>query len=251
MIRLLFGIVALLISLLFTSCNRPSSTSPNRADCLIIQKEKLSDYFLIVAVDAKGLEYTSLEAFLTSLQGVKDRSVGHAWIILGSKRDELIRTYGHSGEFGLSAPRYLDEMWYLIKQQDPNPLRVFYHSRGDGVLERDAGGHVPTYAVSISITSDQYKKIENYCERGVYDFGQYNLLNHHCIHFVRSILAIIGIQVDCEVSIAIPKKTTVYGREVVLWTNPVLQQMIIEIPERLQAELQRLVACGIGEVIQF
>lgn len=211
----------------------------------------LPDQFLIAAVDARGLDYSSVPQFLHTLHKSRERSVGHAWVIVGQKLNGQINlvTLGHTGEFGVRAPRFLDQLAYLIQKNDPNPLRVLYQTRDDGVLEQSSGGHRATLAVCIPITQQQALAVQRYCQEGGYDFSRYNILNHHCVHFVRSVLAIVGVEVDCEVEVVVPKTLELFGRKVQLWNNPELQILLIETPEKLQAELARLLEVGKAQKI--
>jgi hypothetical protein len=134
-----------------------------------------SEYNLIVLVDARHLDYSSPQAFFLSMRyGLflpQEPTIGHAWIILSGKIDGRDWSFegGHTGEFGLTAPRYFDEVIRRsLENNERNPASYLFSSLHDGCLQEGSGGHIPTYAAAFPLTQEGFLRVHHLLEN--YDF---------------------------------------------------------------------------------
>ncbi len=221
-----------LLILLLTACSVKSS----HHEVAILKEE----YLLIVAVDAKNFNYSDLGSYLTSLTLDEHRDVGHAWVALKGHINGMpvCLMGGHSGEFGQTAPRYLDTFYYLVKQNDPNPVSALFKIRQDGVFEEGNGGHKPTFAVAFVLNKESFQKVLKLLERDGYDFASYNLLNHHCVHFAATCLAVAGFPVEVSSWYELPQRGEIFGIPVQLWSQKEYSGFELSTPETLEWALR-------------
>ncbi len=208
------------------------------------------DYLLMVAVDAKHLDYSSLEAFIDSVahhpDGSIDRGIGHAWVAIRGMQDgePFHVVCGHTGEFPGYQPRYLDQLYAVVQRGEPNPLKIFYETRFDGKLEYGSGGHFPSFAVAIPINKQQFQRLKEFIGKGGYDFQTYNILHHQCVHFAACCLAIVDLPIDVSKEYRLPQYAELFGKRVSLWNDPQLSVLEPSTPELLEIALLRLVHEG-------
>ena len=200
----------------YISCYRYlSSIRENRC-----QQFQGSEYALIVLVDARHLLYAKPEQFFSTLtQGLflpTDRSIGHAWIVLKGK--EELYEVGHSGEYGIDAPKYFDELLNLSRHNDANPARYLFSLLSDGRKEKGSGGHVPSYAVAFPISHEQFMRVQRLFQ--AYDFSSWGLRGPNCVRFVLSALSCIGKDICCQETILLPSSFQLGREKVLLWKNP-------------------------------
>lgn len=193
-----------------------------------ISSKDIPPYFLVINVNAPRLNYESFDAFIKTLQwGVlfrRDPMIGHVWVILGGKIKE--RTYffegGHSGELGLSAPKYFDEVLRRAQEGlDPNPVQYLYKALPDGYLEIGPGIHTPTSSILIPLSRQQFLScLSLFDPRSGYDFSHWSLRDHNCITFLQALLSRADIYTHLQQShIQIPEKIQMDRRKIRLWTD--------------------------------
>jgi hypothetical protein len=209
------------------------------------------EYFLVVLVDARHLDYTSPSNYFCSLsQGLfldQDPNTGHAWIVLIGKEDghPWVFEGGHTGEFGLYAPRYFDEVVRLSwDEHHPNPAYYLFTTLPDGTIQYGSGGHTPTFAAAFPLTEVGYCRVRRLLAQDGYDFSQWGIRGPNCIRFVHSCLAAIGVEVDCQETFVMPPSFRYKGEEVTLWSDPVYSKFDIETPELLEKRLWELTEEG-------
>ena len=212
-----------------------------------------SDYYLVVLVDARHLDYsTPTKYFCTLSRGLflrQDPNTGHTWIILAGKQDgkEWLFEGGHTGEFGLYAPRYFDEVVRLAcEEQDPNPASYLFSALPDGCLQYGSGGHDPTFAAAFPLTEEGYHRVRRLLAEGGYDFSRWGILGPNCIRFSLACLASIGIELSCKETFVLPHSFVYQGEEVHLWTDPAFSNLCVDTPELLEKRLWELVEDGKG-----
>lgn len=226
------------------------------------------EYFLIILVDAKHLDYTDTNLFLHSIakhprDGGKNGDFGHAWIYLQGKRSGrlVVVEGGHSGEWREPPARYFDgimnynECGYanpmddslLNERYEPNPIRYLWYARDDGYFQKGAGGHVPSYAAKISLTSQQFERILDFIHPRHYPYQSYALLSSQCCTFVTQIAALAGLQLDSEITMNVAP--FVYYRKsfVRLWENPFFSSITFASPDMLEKKLIEAVENGYAE----
>lgn len=254
----IFSFLFLLTLGLFTSCSqRMSDSYVHRYQYLggvqatnqsSPQFSGNSEYFLAILVDARHLDYTSPEHYFSTLaQGLflpQDPNTGHTWVILSGKEEgkRWVFEGGHTGEFGLYAPRYFDEVVRLSwEEKDPNPASYLFHPLPDGSLQYGSGGHTPTFAAAFPLTEEGYRRVKRLLTNDGYDFSRWGILGPNCMKFSLACLASIGIELNCQEKVELPKSFTYKGIEVSLWSDPTFSCIYIETPELLEKRLWDLV----------
>ncbi len=199
-------------------------------------------YSLVVLVDAKHLDYTSPEAFFTSMHyGLflpQDPTIGHAWIKLSGKVNGKPWTFegGHTGEFGLTAPKYFDEVVRRsLETSDPNPAQYLFSDLPDGYLQKGSGGHNPTLAVAFPLTQEEFLNLYRLIPK--YDFTIWSLQDHQCVHFVLSCLAAIDVELDCAQTLHLPSEFMWKNKKIRLWQDPQYASLNLTTPDALEKSL--------------
>lgn len=208
---------------------------------------------LVVYVSSRGLQYESGERFFESLlkQGDSPR-IGHAWVALCKKNErEVVERIegGHSGEFGVIAPQYLERLVQSALNPDiANPIQVLYEPLEDGQFEKGGGGYTPTFAASFSLTEEGYDAISTLLEghSGAYPFHRWSLTNFTCVRFVLTCLGRIGIILDATTRMNVESVVSIRGTPLRMWTDSRFSSLIVETPEKLESELKRMVALGVA-----
>lgn len=210
----------------------------------LFQKE--TDYYLVICVDAKHLDYSDIDSLLSTIakhpNGSRSRDYGHAWIRLVGMKDEKKMMFegGHSGELGRIRPTYLDGVYALATKKpipDPNPVQYLFGALPDGFLQKGSGGHKPTFACRIELTENQFTTIWDFCTKGSYDYSRYSLTENQCTHFVVRVAALIGLELDAEVTMKIPKRAKFWSREIILWNDPRYSTISFLSPDALEKSL--------------
>jgi hypothetical protein len=203
-----------------------------------------SDYFLVVLVDARHLDYSSPRNYFSTLsQGLflpQDPNTGHTWIVLAGKEERKPWVFegGHTGEFGLYAPRYFDEVVRLSWDENhPNPASYLFDSLPDGCLQYGSGGHFPTFAAAFPLTENGYRRVRRLLTAGGYDFSRWGIRGPNCIHFSLACLASVGIELNCKETIRLPRSFTYKGAEIELWSDPTFSTFCVDTPELLEKRL--------------
>jgi hypothetical protein len=211
-----------------------------------------SDDFLVLLVDAKHLDYSNMQTLLKSMVKhpgtfCKNSEVGHCWVYLRGIMDgECIEIEGgHSGELGISQPKYFEGVMNNIECGCKNPIEYLWCPLNDGYFEAGSGRHRPTYAVRIQITPSQFREIYQFIH--AYPYWQYSLTQSQCTTFVTQIAELIGIELDGEVSVNIPQKMTLCRETLTLWQDPCYSRIEFPSPDRLEVSLKQLVCEGVAQ----
>jgi hypothetical protein len=214
----------------------PTSSATNGPGC-----------YLVVLVDAKGIDYSSPERFLKTMakhpRGDKqDRSIGHAWLILAGPLTWL--ECGHTGEFGLERPGYRDSVQGAIDRADPNPIATFWTDLKDGRREAGSGGHEPSAAVRFDLTQQQYESIRVFIAD--YDYSSFSIREKACTAFVTQAATLADVTLGHLVTLDIPMRTRFQGKEVQWWSDPRYSRLTFGSPDVLEKSLKQAVENGIG-----
>ena len=200
------------------------------------------EYSLLVLVEARHLDYSSPEAFFTSMHyGLllpQDPTIGHAWIKLSGKINGKPWTFegGHTGEFGLTAPKYFDEVVRLsFETSDPNPAKYLFSSLPDGYLQKGPGGHFPTLVVAFPLTKEEFLNLYRFIQK--YDFTQWSLQNHQCVHFVQACLGTIGVPIFCTQTLHLPHEFIWKNERIRLWQDAEYGELTLATPDALEKAL--------------
>lgn len=216
---------------------------------------KEPEYFLVVLVDARHLDYSSPSKYFSTLsQGLffpQDPNTGHTWVVLAGKEDgkDWFFEGGHTGEFGLYAPRYFDEVVRLaLDEGHPNPASYLFTTLPDGCLQYGSGGHLPTFAVAFPLTKEGFFRVHRLLANEGYDFSRWGIQGPNCIRFSLACLAAIGIEISCQENFVLPKSFAYKGRQILLWSDPSFSCITVETPELFEKMLWGLVESGKGSV---
>lgn len=227
-----------------------------------------SDYYLVIYVNARHLDYTDNYSFLNTIirhpsDGSRNRDIGHVWIYLQGILDgELAYLYGgHSGELGFSQAKYFDGIMNYIdfgyanpsKEQaqspryESNPVKYLWASQNDGYFEFGSGGHCPTYAAKIDLTCQQFEAMLEFAK--TYDFSSYALIGKQCCSFAAGLAALGGLNLECEIAIALNKELYLKGERIRFWDDPIYSQLVLASPDMVERSLMKAVSEGNAEYV--
>jgi len=208
---------------------------------------KTTDFFLIVLVDARHLDYSNGKSLLQSL--AKHNDVGHAWIYLQGvvNGERIVVEGGHSGELGVFHPRYMEGVMDNIEAGDPNPIKYLWETQKDGFFQKGSGNHSPTFAAKIDLTQKQFEGILTYINPKHFDYSNYAMTGNQCASFVAQIAQIADLSIACEVTVPIKKSLSIWGKRYVLWTDPWYSSLKISSPDVVERTLMHCVRSGQAE----
>lgn len=223
-----------------------------------------SDFFLVLLVDARHLDYTECRSFIRTVakhpsDGSKSGDVGHAWVCLRGIVDQEVIALegGHSGETGRFQARYFDGVMNSIDFGDPNPTEVtsytyepdpvkyLWEVQRDGFFQCGRGAHWPTYAIKVSLTQEQFQSILCFIE--TYDFSTYSLTSSQCTSFAAAIASLAGLDLEFCAFMQIPSSLTLGGANIRLWSDPCYSELIVPSPDVLERSMMRAVREGRAE----
>lgn len=202
---------------------------------LFVSLQATDDYYIVFLVNARNLDYSSSRHLLKTIakhpsDWSKNGDVGHAWIYLSGP---TIIEGGHSGELGIEQPRYMDGVMDNMALGAKNPISYLWCSQCDGFFQGGNGGHAPTFAAKISLSSTQYEAI--YAFICSYPYENYSLTNHQCCDFVREIGALAGIALETHVTVKL---------DPIFWEDSAYEYLTFGTPDRLEKSLKALVKEG-------
>lgn len=265
----MLGRIAVVLLLILASCARPTSEAYRemyahldwpKPCCKTIHE---TDYFLVILVDARHLDYSDCRSFITTVAKhpsdmSKTGDVGHAWIFLQG-RQNCVPVYlegGFSGERGMNQPRYVDGMMNYVDYgcldpdkdpmgYEPNPAKYLWEVQHDGFFQWGPGKHRPNYAAKITLTEEQFTAIARFVEN--YDYANYSLVSNQCCTFITEIGSLIGLDLETNVSLPIDSEIDFGSNRMVLWTDPQYAELPLSTPDFLEKRLMELVAEGQAE----
>jgi hypothetical protein len=212
------------------------------------------EYFLVILVDARHLDYTQTDKFLHSVakhpsDGSKTRDVGHAWIYLQGKwqGQRLIIEGGHSGEREEYPPRYFDGLMNYHEEGYANPIEYLWTVREDGFFQKGSGGHRPTFAAKVSLTQGQFYRILRFIHPRYYPYQHYSLLGPQCSSFVTQVAALAGLNLSSHVTMHLAPRVCYGGRIIRLWQDPHYATITFSTPDVIEKSLMNAVKEGKAE----
>ena len=208
-------------------------------------------YFLVVLVDARHLDYSSPYRYLSTLSAsfITERAPdpGHAWIVLSGYKDgkPWIFEGGHSVNCNSLMGAYIRDVTGLLQtQSDPNPVRHLFRVTEKGFFEYGSGENRPTFAAAIPLTKDGFDRICKLFDSDGYDFSQWGVRGPNCVQFALSCLATIGIELECYDVLPLPPSLSFLGKELPLWSDPQYASLALKTPDLLEKRLWELVKRG-------
>lgn len=222
------------IALLLTGCHKPIPLDDS--------------YSLVLLVNARQLDYSNASTCLKTTakhpsDGSKNGDVGHAWILLKGPEGEI--EGGQSGETGRYQPKYMEGVIDNIELGAEDPVSYLFCAQCDGFFQKGNGGHRPTLAVKLEITSEQYQAIQNLIE--TYPYHEYSLTSHQCTTFVKEAAALANVNLEDEVRIPIPQNIKLSGRKQLFWSDPKYALLSCGSPDRLEQSMKELLYQGRGQ----
>jgi hypothetical protein len=236
-----FRYLILLSLLLISGCGVPHSKAYqafySHLELPLSKSERIDegDFFLVILVDARHLNYSDSLSFLRSLAAEPTSRFGHAWIYLNGRKagHRYVVEGGHSGELGAVQPTYFDgimnyndwgyanptEAQKKTVRYEPDPIKYLWAVQQDGFFQKGAGGHTPTFAAKVNLTQEQFEAILEFIERE-YPFEKYSLTGFQCASFVSQVAALADLRLDCSLSMSIQKQCFFGGRIVRFRQSP-------------------------------
>jgi hypothetical protein len=170
------------------------------------------------------------------------RPWAHSWLILESPRDRL--EFGHTGDLGITTPRYHEGVFQKIKEGDPNPIAYLWQTMADGQFQIGKPNRPPTFVWRMPITRRRYQLIHEYVMQRKYN--QFGLRSDNCTNLVAETAALAGINLIHRIRLTMPQETKVWGRTLRVWTDPQYRILEYGTPEVLDEDLRQLARLGIG-----
>jgi len=218
-----------------------------------------TDYFLVILVDARHLDYSNAKTFIKTMRKhpddcSKNGDVGHAWIYLQGLKDNqrFIIEGGHSGELGVIQAKYFNGIMNNIdygyanpspsqmckRTHEPNPVKYLWESQHDGYFQQGSGRHNPTFAVKVNLTQEQFEQILLYIN--AYHFSDYAITGNQCSSFVAQVAVLAGVDVNCHVTIPVEPFMHVKGGALHLWEDPNYSLLTVSSPDVIEHCLMQL-----------
>lgn len=227
-----------------------------------------SDFFLIVLVDARHLDYSDNRSLLKTLvkhpsDGSKNSDVGHAWIYLQGIVDgeRVFVEGGHSGELGCIQAKYFEGVMNGINYGDPNPssdhkkrprdepnpIKYLWATQYDGFFQEGSGNHVPTFAAKVDLSEEQFQRILTFIDPQNYHYHEYALSRNQCSSFVAQVASLANFSISCETTISIEPELKVGGERLRLWKDPQYSHFTFSTPDVIEVSLMEAVVEGRAE----
>jgi hypothetical protein len=223
-------------------------------------------YYLVLLVHAAGLDYQDEKSLLRSLykrSRFKGGFLGHSWVLLsgiengrqrvvevglspkGEGSIQFFRGVLDLAEYGYANPT---EEQRRHPRHEPDPISYLWRDHGNGYLQPASEARIsPTYAAKLDLDAAQYRAIRERLDPALPDHERFQLTGRQCSSFLAEIAALAGVSLRHQVTIPIPRRVEVGGRQVRLWTDPAYASMTLSSPDVLEQELRRLVAAGGAE----
>jgi hypothetical protein len=216
-----------------------------------------SDYFLIVLVNARHLDYTDTVSFFNTVakhpsDGSLTGDFGHAWIFLKGKLkgETILIEGGHSGERGVMQARYFDGIMNYndsISPHEPNPAKYLWETLNDGYFEKGSGGHRPTFAAKVDLTENEFMNILAFIHPSSYPYMQYALTGQQCSSFAAQAAALGHFYFESETTMAIRPRVWYGNQWVRLWDDPCYSTIRFATPDVIEKGLMKAVKEGRAE----
>jgi len=227
-LRVIFVLLVVLIVCLLAACRHQTVEEP------VFTNE---GPYVVLLVDAQHLDYTNVETLFYSIHSNPRATVGHAWFYLSGNHGVI--EGGHSGELGITEPRYLESIF--LYKEEPNPVRHLFKSLNDGYFETGPGIHKPTYAIRVELSQMQYEMILRTIDPNCYPYARYSLTDNQCATLVAKVAALAGVPLEHEITIPIQQRVLLNDEELQLWDDPIYSSMTVSSPDVLEKSMQQAV----------
>ncbi|MHB8882456.1 MAG: hypothetical protein ACYC69_13215 [Thermodesulfovibrionales bacterium] len=196
-------------------------------------------YYLYILNEAADWDYSDASTLVFSIW---KRPWAHSWLILEKPEERM--EFGHTGDLGISKPRFHDGVYQKIREGDPNPIAYLWQTMADGQLQLGKPNRPPTFVWRMPITKQRYQVIHEHVMRRKYD--QFGVTSNNCTDMVAETAALAGINLIHRMRLTLPQETKVMGKTLRVWTDPQYRILEYGTPEVLDADLRQLARVGIG-----
>jgi hypothetical protein len=196
-------------------------------------------YYLYILNESADWDYSGAASLVFTIWM---RPWAHSWLILENHGDRL--EFGHTGDLGITKPRYHEGVFKRIQEGDPNPIAYLWQTMADGQFQIGKPNRPPTFVWRMPITRRRYQLIHDYVMGRKYD--QFGVRTNNCTDFVTEAAALAGINLIHRIRLTLPPETKVFGRTLRVWTDPHYRILEYGTPEVLDADLRQLARLGIG-----
>ena len=196
-------------------------------------------YYLYILNESADWDYSGAASLVFTIWM---RPWAHSWLILESPGDRL--EFGHTGDLGITKPRYHEGVFQRIREGDPNPIAYLWQTMADGQFQVGKPNRPPTFVWRMPITRRRYQLIHEYVMQRKYD--QFGLRTNNCTDLVAEVAALAGINLIHRIRLTGPQEVKIWGRPRRVWTDPQYRILEYGTPEVLDADLRQLARLGIG-----
>lgn len=196
-------------------------------------------YYLYILNEAANWDYSDAKSLLFSIW---QRPWAHSWLILESPHDRL--EFGHTGDFGLTKPRYHEGVFQKIRDGDPDPIAYLWQTMSDGQFQIGKPSRPPSFVWRMPITLRRFQFIYEYVMHRKYD--QFGVRAKNCTDMVIETAALAGIYLIHRIRLTLPSEAKIWGRTRRVWTDPQYRILEYSTPDVLDADLRQLARLGIG-----
>lgn len=196
-------------------------------------------YSLCILNEAANWDYSEASSLLFSIW---QRPWAHSWLLLESPRGAM--EFGHTGDLGITQPRYHDGVFLKIRDGEPDPIAYLWQTRSDGQLQIGKPNRPPTFVWRMPITRERHHLIQEFVTVRSYD--RFGVRSDNCTDFVAETAALAGIRLTHRIRLTLPPQAKVWGRLRRVWTDPRYRTLEYGTPDVLDVELRQLARLGIG-----
>jgi len=196
-------------------------------------------YYLYILNESANWDHSNPKSILFSIWR---RPWAHSWLILESPQDRL--ECGHTGDFGLTRPRYHAGVFQRIRDGHPDPIAYLWETMSDGLFQIGKPNRPPTFVWRMPITRQKYLLIREYVMQRKYD--RFGVRSNNCTDMVVETAALVGVNLIHRIRLTLPAESDVWGRKRRVWTDPQYRILDYSTPEVLEADLRYLAQVGIG-----
>jgi len=196
-------------------------------------------YYLYILNESANWDHSSPKSILFSIW---QRPWAHSWLMLESPGDHL--ECGHTGDFGLTRPRYHEGVFQRIRDGHSDPIAYLWETMSDGQFQIGKPNRPPTFVWRMPITQRRYQLIHEYIMQRKYD--RFGARSNNCTDMVVETAALAGINLVHRIRLTLPQESDVWGRKRRVWTDPRYRILDYSTPEVLDADLRHLARIGIG-----
>jgi len=223
-----------------------------------------SDYFIVFLVASRNLNYIDNKALFNTVQHIDNPkkgggTVGHSWVYIHGIKDgrEFSLEGGHSAllkgspgyasgvinlnKYGYANPKSLPEN---SARYEPNPIKYLWVVRKDGIFQKGAGGHSPTFAARVNITKNEFEQVLAFMDEANYMYKDFSIIDRQCTTFVARLAALVGLELEHTVTVQVDSEINVGNQKYRLWTDSLYSKITFASPDKMESSLRRAVADG-------